>query len=260
MDFFLDQSFWLYPRSLVYITSVKYGILFVKWTLSQIKHFPTTSMPPLLQHIAGRTDGRSKTLWLGCCPNFSFGSPWSNFSHQKDQNIRVKAPCRHQIDFSMNNELHVCYPHQGGPTVSLWRATLCLYISLDFLGIFMLPPCPKALLNATHSLHQKPCLATRDGQLRPCPHQDHLHGFQDVSTILGFSTHLKCPPIPGASPKLSPFHHISPSPPELFPFQPTYLQSTHKTFSIPPSRKIRVSSLDASLPHNPSESTELSFI
>lgn len=59
------------------------------------------------------------------------------FQHEALLFVRygVKAPCRHQLKFSVFYEECVCYPQQWGLIVSLLRASHCLSHSLAcFLG------------------------------------------------------------------------------------------------------------------------------
>lgn len=67
--------------------------------------------------FAGTTDCRPEVFWLGWCLRFSSGNLQSTFSQERDQNVRVRAPCRPQVNFSMFRELCGCCPQQRGPAV-----------------------------------------------------------------------------------------------------------------------------------------------
>jgi hypothetical protein len=115
-----------------------------------------------LAYIASSKDCGWKVLWLGWHPCFSFASLQSTFPHQRDSNIGVGVSWKHQLDFSVFNELCEYCLRPWSPNGSLQRATLCLSISLGCFQVFMESPWPTTQLNATQSFQQKPCLATRD--------------------------------------------------------------------------------------------------
>lgn len=58
-------------------SSVRCGLSLVAWVSSWTSHWlatPTSSVPPLPQHLSGRTNCRSEVLWLGWCPSPSTGN------------------------------------------------------------------------------------------------------------------------------------------------------------------------------------------
>lgn len=99
-----------------------------------------------------------------------------------------------QLGPSIFNKLYVCCLQQLRLTFSLWRVKHCLGNSLSCLQISMRPIWPTIHSNVTHwRLH----LVTKAGQLGHCfpiiwrLHQDLLHIFQEVSTVVGIHTTLQ---------------------------------------------------------------------
>lgn len=100
----------IYYLDLGYPSSIGYGFHVMEQELSKTNYYsvlPTSFVPPLVKpaYLADRTDCISRDLVLCLCLHFSFSSLWSVFPHQSDQNIGVKASCRHQLNFSLLNEL-----------------------------------------------------------------------------------------------------------------------------------------------------------
>ena len=98
--FFLKKtnSVWFYHRFLSnlvlgYPSSVECGFFLVEWTSNQISHWLATLtyffffFTIALVHFAGRTECRSKILWLGCCSYSLFSRLWNTFLHERDYNI-----------------------------------------------------------------------------------------------------------------------------------------------------------------------------
>lgn len=76
------------------------------------------------------------------------------------------ALCGSQINFSMFKELYGCCSQQWDPASSLQRTILCLSKRMSSLGICIRLPCPTTQLSTTQSYCWKPCLETRDHQMR----------------------------------------------------------------------------------------------
>lgn len=88
--------------------STRHGFPLLVQASSEGRHWlatPTQSVPPLPQHILWAGDFKLRVLWLGWHPGFSFSSLASTIPYQRGYNIGVKAPYRHQLDFSPFNEL-----------------------------------------------------------------------------------------------------------------------------------------------------------
>lgn len=131
----------------------------------------------------------------------------STFLHQKDQNIRVKAPCRHQLDFSKFNYL-------GGSV--LGNGPQCLFVRSNPLsqhqpGVFEdLDGSPLTQqLNILHcSYGTGSCLATQMANsdsilpITRSPHQNSKFSLYQVSTLLP-----KCPQLLLFLSILHPFPH-----------------------------------------------------
>lgn len=150
--------------------------------------------------FSGRTDCNSKVLWLGQCL-CSFLQPEEYIPTPKHQNLGVKASRRHQLNSMFIDLCWYCCQQQG-PAVSLQIVTLWFRNSLVWSKFFMPKPWPTTQLNAPQCYRSKPCLAIRDGQLRlsisPITrslHQDHFHGFQAVSPVIGTIPPPKISPI-----------------------------------------------------------------
>ena len=84
-------------------------------------------------------------------------------------------PSWHQFNFSIFIEFCRCCYQQWVPNVSWQRASFCLSNSLDCWGISIGLTWPTTQLNAMQFRHWKPCLATRDSQLRL--HIPHYYEF-----------------------------------------------------------------------------------
>lgn len=121
-----------------YQSSVRCGSLFLQWALGQIRRWldaPTILWTIALAYFSGKTDFRSKVLWLGWCPHSPFSSLQNTFPHKRDKNGALKASFRDQLKFSMFNDLCGCF-WQWGSTIGLWREPSCLSNSLGCLRIF----------------------------------------------------------------------------------------------------------------------------
>lgn len=117
--------------------------------------------------------------------SFSFCDLQSSFSGQRHQEVKVKTPCRYQLELPRFNVLCRCSPKQWSPAVSFQRLTFCHSISLGCLGISL-----RLLQPTIQSNNLKPCLATKVAgsdsisSFLMQPHLDHPHRFLDVFTDL----------------------------------------------------------------------------
>lgn len=90
----------------------------------------------ILAGLSGRTDCRSKGLWLTWCLHLSLIACKVLFCTKDIKYTEVKALCRNQLTLSLFSELYRCYIQQLG-LVSLQRATYFLSNSLGSSGNFM---------------------------------------------------------------------------------------------------------------------------
>ena len=142
----------------------------MEWAFSQIRYWVAihTSSTIVLAYLVGRTDCRSKILWLGWCLQYSFSSLQSNFLHQRDQNKGVRTPYRHQGSFFVPNELCSAVPSNRAQVSVCRELTFVANHSLGIWGLPWTPPWTPTQWTATQFCCWEPCLATRDDQLRFC--------------------------------------------------------------------------------------------
>ena len=100
---------------------------------------------------------------MGVYVSFLLAYRESTFPHQRDQNIGVKAPCRNQSNLSIANELCGIVLHNET------LLSVCLSRILGSLEPSIGPSQPATQMNTTQYNYWKPCLVTRDGQLRLYP-------------------------------------------------------------------------------------------
>lgn len=96
---------------------------------------------------------------------FFFGGLQSIFVEQKLQNVRVKVPCRHMLNFFMFNELYGFRALQKEPCCQFAekkKKTLS-YQQPVLFGISMGPPCLSTQLNVTN--YWRPNLVKRHDQV-----------------------------------------------------------------------------------------------
>lgn len=110
------------------------------WPLLQVLHI---HCPSTFCKQVGRV------LWLGWYPGFSFYSLQNMSPHQRDQNVKVKALCRH-LELNIFNELRGCVLCNG-VLCQLLGSTLCQ--PELFRDLYRTPPKPKTQPNATLSHH-----------------------------------------------------------------------------------------------------------
>lgn len=81
---------------------------------------------------------------------FFFGGLQSIFVDQKIQNMRVKVPCRHMLNFFMFNELYGFRALQREPCCQFAGKKKLSYQQPVLFGISMGPPCLGTQLNVTN--------------------------------------------------------------------------------------------------------------
>jgi hypothetical protein len=151
--------------------------------------------------------------------------------------IEVRAICRHQLDFSMLNELCEYFS-------LLWEGSHC-----QLFGISMGPPWTTTQLDANSYRHWKPLLATRDGQRILYPP---LLGFLIRIT---FIDSRKLPHTPETSPSSSCL--------SLNPLPPLHLSpsGTHPQIPSPPAHSLLIKPILFPLPkENPITTIPSSFL
>lgn len=169
---------------------------------------------------------------------------------------------RHQIYFSLFNELCKCCPQQWGPTLSLQKSIFWLSNSLGCLMISMVSSWPTPQSDVTLCHHWKTCMAIRNGQLSyvfPITKQSSLGSHSQIPESSHYS---RCPchpqmplfstPSPSFRHSLIPPYLPSPNFPFLSPHAPC-LPMKHALFPLP--RKL-LCPIYTSLP-NPSSPVEL---
>lgn len=127
----------------------------------------------------------------------------STFWHQRDLGKVVKAPCRHQLNFSTFHELcrSCCQQCPTHNTVSFQGTSLCPSILQCCLEIFRGPPQPTTQPSAFLALHWKLCLAINDGQFRfPYYQESALSLFSLCLLHWIFTQLLQSPQVAGVSP------------------------------------------------------------
>lgn len=115
--------------------AVKQGCHLMEWASIQIRYqFATlrSFVLPLPQHMLQLEHHCKKSIcgWL----DVPFENVQSAFLYQRCQNIGVEALCRHQLIFSMFNELWRCYLQQWGLSVG-WREIYTFLETTWNLGI-----------------------------------------------------------------------------------------------------------------------------
>lgn len=146
---------------------------------------------------------------MRCCPGFNFCSLQSTFLYQRDQNVGVKTSIPPKLAFSMPNQVNdwklfsAVSPHcqfSEGDLLSQHQPGL-------FRDVSRIPPVNSSTGCKPLFHYWKPWLATKVRQLRfpksyitRSSHYCHLHGVEEVFTVLGFhSTFPQYLPIPPVS-------------------------------------------------------------
>lgn len=161
-------------------------------------------------YLIGRTDCRSRVLWLSLCPGFSLCNMQCTFPHQRGLNVGLKTPCMHQLNIS---ELYECCHWQWGPTVIFPRAIICSSISLGYTRISTVPPLGRQfnLMQAPLPQEALPGYNRWPVQIPTFPFLGLFTRFtyrmQNSSTALGFYT-SKCPQFQLSPLKSFPSSHL----------------------------------------------------
>lgn len=122
----VEQWYLVLPQSLEYLVSGPWlPKQYQGWVLSCgvglkpnliLVGYSYSFVPSLHKHTLQAGHHRiSKSLQIGWCLHFSFGSMQSAFLYQRHQYIVVKALCRYQLYLSVFNELCRGYLQQLGP-------------------------------------------------------------------------------------------------------------------------------------------------
>lgn len=142
----------------------------MEWDLNPFRYWSVTpiNFVPLLHQLILKESHhcRSRGMYLGWCLLFSFDSVQSTIQYHGHQSIWAKALGRHQLNFSLFNELRRYYLQQQKLIITLWRAVNSLGSTLGCLGVSMRSYCPTTQLDVTHSQNQRWLhLTMRDVQL-----------------------------------------------------------------------------------------------
>lgn len=122
----------------------------ITWPLPETVHYHCSSTS------CSSTNSRSRILRLVWCP-VSLSGTCKVPAYVRDQNVVVKATCRHLLDLSTYIKQCECCPQQWDPAVH--RSTLCPSINLACLGIPTGPSQKTAQTNTTQCSHMESCLS-----------------------------------------------------------------------------------------------------